>query len=84
MVAAVEELRPAIRMMGEAHGMPMVGVRVPVEPPAATDVAVVRPPEHAHAGEDRRQDPCIEDARVEPVPRATRVHPGPGKKPGKD
>ena len=48
---------------------------MPVETPTPVDVAVVRPPVDADAGEDAQQDPCIEDTGVEPVPRAARVQP---------
>jgi len=79
MVPSEEELSPAIGMVDEADGMPMVRMRVPVQTPASADVAVVRPPVDADAGENRHQDSCIEDAGVEPIPRAARVQPLPRK-----
>ena len=52
---------------------------MPVETPTPVDVAVVRPPEDTDAREDADEDPGIEDARVEPVPRPTWVQPCPRK-----
>jgi hypothetical protein len=73
MVPCVEELRCAMRMVCEADGMSMLRMRVPVQTPTTEDVAVVRPPKDADAGENRSEDPCIEDTGVEPVSRAAGV-----------
>jgi hypothetical protein len=75
MVSPVEEISAAIGMMKAADRVVMRRMRVPVQAPTPVDVAVVRPPVHAHAGEDPQQDPDIEDARVEPVPRTAGVQP---------
>jgi len=82
MVSCVKELSPAKGMMDEADGMPMVRMRVPVQAPTPADVAVVRPPVDPDAGENRHQDSCIENAGVEPVPRAAGVQPFPRKETG--
>jgi len=75
MVPPVEELSAAIGMMEAADRMLMRRMRMPVQTPAPVDVAVVRPPVHADARDDPEQDPDIEDAGIEPVPRAAGVQP---------
>ena len=79
MVPGVEELAPAVGVMQVADRMPMRRMGVPVQTPTPFDVAVVRPPVDADAGDDREQDPCIENTGVEPVPRPTWVQPCPRK-----
>jgi hypothetical protein len=77
MVSRVEELGAAVGVMCAADLMVVFRMRVPVETPTSVDVAVVRPPVDAHAREDPEQDPCIENAGVEPVSRPARVQPCP-------
>jgi hypothetical protein len=74
-IPGVEELGAAVGMMRAADRMVMVRMGMPVQTPTPVDVAIVRTPVDADAGEDPEQDPCIEHAGVEPVPRATGVHP---------
>jgi hypothetical protein len=83
MMPGMEEVGPAVGMMDDADRMPMVRMRVPVQSPAPLNVAVVRSPEDADAGDDRHQDPGIEDTGVEPVAGAAGVQPLPGKETGK-
>jgi hypothetical protein len=64
-----------VGMMCSADRMAVVGMGVPVETPTPGDVAVVRSPVDPDAGEDPEDDPCIEDARIEPVPRPAGVQP---------
>jgi hypothetical protein len=80
MVAGVKELRAPVGTMCATDLMVVLRMRVPVQTPTPIDVAVVRPPVHPDAGDDRQQYPCIENAGVEPVPRAARVQPRPRKK----
>ena len=75
MVPGVEEVGTAVGMMRPADRMVMVRMGVPVQTPTPGDVAIVRPPVDADAREDPKEDPGIEHARVEPVPRAAGVHP---------
>jgi hypothetical protein len=79
MVSGLEEVGSAIWMMGEANRMSVLRMGVPVQTPASADMAIVCPPEDADARENPQQDPRIEDAGVEPVPRAARMHPRPGE-----
>ena len=79
MVHGVKELSAPVGMMGPGDRMVVLGMRVPVQTPTPVDVAVVRPPVDADAGDDREQDPCIENTGVEPVPRPTWVQPCPRK-----
>ena len=82
MVHGVKELSAPVGMMGPADRMVVLGMRVPVQTPTPVDVAVVRPPVDADAGDDREQDPCIENTGVEPVPGAARVEPLQGEEAG--
>ena len=66
-------------MMCAADRMVVLRMRVPVQTPTPVDVAIVRPPVDADAGKNRHQDPCIENAGVEPIPGAAGVHPRPWK-----
>ena len=75
MVSGLEEVGSAIWMMGEANRMSVLRMGVPVQTPASADMAIVCPPEDADARENPQQDPRIEDAGVEPVPRAAGVQP---------
>jgi len=73
MVSSVEELSAAIGVMCATDRMAVLRMRVPVQTPTPGDVTVMRAPVDADAGKDPQQDPCIENARVEPVPRPARV-----------
>ena len=81
MVQRIEELGAPVGVMDEADRMPMVRMRVPVQTPAPSDVAVVRSPEDADGGEDAQEDPGVEDTGVEPVSGAAGVQPFQGEDP---
>src|SRR5262249_58962024 len=60
-------------------GRPMAGWGSQTNTPPAGAETVGPPPIDADAGEDGHEDPCIEHAGIEPVPRPARVQPRPWK-----